>query len=212
MKNSAKVLVVILMVFSSLTYSQTFGIRGGLNISNMVIEGENLDLKDLYGFHIGGTFDYPFSEFLSLETGLFLDTKGFTLEESIYDNSKVRMSAVLFYLDLPVTIKGTYDLNSNGFKIYGLAGPYIGYGLTGKLVYEYGDEEEVEDVVWGDGEDAMFKRFDYGLTFGGGVEIKSIEIGVSYDLGLANVASNTDDEVSGKHRVLKFSLGYRFGN
>ena len=28
------------------------------------------------GFHIGATMDYPFSDVLSLETGLLLSTKG----------------------------------------------------------------------------------------------------------------------------------------
>lgn len=51
------------------------------------------------GFHIGGVIDFPFSELLSLETGLFMDTKGFLAkEESPGDSWEERIK--LFILPL----------------------------------------------------------------------------------------------------------------
>lgn len=63
--------------------------------------------------------------------------------------------------------------------MYGVFGPYLGYGLSGKMESSYkifyeGDlfesESESYDVDWGNDEDEdMLKRLDYGLTFGAGI-------------------------------------------
>jgi hypothetical protein len=56
------------------------------------------------------------------------------------------------------------------------------------------------------------RRFDSGLTFGGGVEIKSFLIGISYDLGLYNISPYSYNGFKMNNRVLKLSIGYRLGN
>ena len=69
-----------------------------------------------------------------------------------------------------------------------------------------------EDVEWGsDKEKDDLKRLDFGLTMGGGVEINSIQIGLTYALGLANISSYTDYGTKINNRVLGLSVGYKFG-
>ena len=55
------------------------------------------------------------------------------------------------------------------------------------------------------------KRLDYGLTMGVGVEINSIQIGITYGLGLANISTYVEYDSKINNRVLGISVGYFFG-
>jgi hypothetical protein len=218
MKNCTKFSMILLIsLFCIQTNAQTFGLKAGLNLSNMLEKDDDDTYSNDYkmnpGFHIGGTVDVPISDILSFESGLLLTTKGFKYEEEEMGIS-IKAKANLYYLDIPLTLKASHEL-SEGLKIFGAVGPYVGIGLSGKIkaTVEYqGDEEtDEEDVKWGSDEDNDdLKRLDMGLTFGGGVEINAIMLGISYDLGLANISSYQQDGATSKNKVLKFSVGYRF--
>ncbi len=198
-----------------------FGLKGGLNLSNMLIKDDDETYSDDFkmkpGFHVGAMAEFPLSEIFSFETGLFLSTKGYKISEEetlMGETLKMETKANLLYLDIPLTAKATFDLG--GAKIYGVFGPYVGMGLSGKgkeeVTYDGETETEEEDVEWGsDKEKDDLKRLDFGLTMGGGVEINSIQIGLTYALGLANISSYTDYGTKINNRVLGLSVGYKFG-
>jgi hypothetical protein len=210
MKKLTKISMVVLLTFFFVqSNAQTFGIKVGLNLSKFLIKIDDETYSDEHkmnpGFHIGATADFAFNNLLSFETGLLLTTKGTKTEEG-----GLKQKINLLYLDIPLTIKAGYAIN-DGLTIFGQAGPYIGIGLSGKYKWDSGTDSGEEDFEWGnDAENDNFKRLDYGLTFGAGVEISKISIGISYDLGLANISTVTDDGYTEKNRVLKFSLGYSF--
>jgi len=219
MKSITKLLLVVMVSLLSFeSNAQIFRIIGGLNLSNMLAKDDedtySNDFKMKPGFHIGTTAEFQLSSVLSLGTGLLLDTKGFKTKEEGQDwVNKDKLN--LYYLDIPIVLKVSHDFES-GLKMFGVIGPYIGVGLSGKVKGEYehqGQKETYEeDIVWGSDENEDdIKRFDSGLTFGGGVEIKAILIGVSYDLGLYNISPYTDYGNTAKNKVLKISVGYRFG-
>ncbi len=52
----------------------------------------------------------------------------------------------------------------------------------------------------------MFALIGLTLTFGAGIEINAIQIGISYDLGLANISIYNDNGHKVNNRVLKFSV------
>ncbi len=212
-------MIAVISLFCLQSNAQIFGLKAGLNLSNMLEKDDDNTYNSYYkmnpGFHIGATVDVPFNDFLSFESGLLLTTKGLKYEDEIR-GVNVTEKSNLYYLDIPLTLKAFHDYR-RGLKIYGAIGPYIGVGLSGKfkVTVEYqGNEETAEkDVKWGSDEDEDdLKRLDMGLTFGGGVEINSITIGISGDLGLSNIFADQDFGVTSKNRVLKFSVGYRFGN
>lgn len=222
MKNLAKLIIVIIaFTMSSELFAQKFAVKAGLNLSNMLIkeDGETYsdDFKMRTGFHVGATVDFPINDMFSFETGLLLSTKGFKMsEEETYEGETYTYEEKLnlLYFDIPLTAKVSFD--AGGAKIYGLFGPYLGMGLTGKWKYEatYAGEtdSEEEDVEWGSDEESDdLKRLDFGLTMGAGVEISSFQIGITYGLGLANVSSYTDYETKANNRVLGITVGYIFG-
>ncbi|MBW1613263.1 MAG: PorT family protein [Deltaproteobacteria bacterium] len=218
MKKIAKILLVLV---ASLLYlqssAQTFGLKAGLNMATMFEEDDYDTYSNDYsmnpGFHLGLTVGVPFNDFLSFESGLLLETKGMKYEDNILDVDVV-VKANLFYLDIPLTLRATTNLES-GLKLYGAVGPYVGIGLSGKLKakaeYQGETETEEEDINWGNDEDMDdLKRIDMGLTFGGGIEINAITLGISYDLGLSNISSYQDEGTTSQNRVLRFSVGYMF--
>lgn len=220
MKNFGTLLIfAIMFTLSTESYAQTFGVKGGLNLSNMHSKDDDETYDDNFkmnpGFHLGATAEFPITEMFSFETGLLLSTKGTKVSDKYesnsvtYESSKGKIN--LFYLDIPLTSKATYDLS--GTKIYGVFGPYLGIGLSGKYKYEEtGSTTTTQDVKWGQSSsDDDLKRFDYGLIFGTGVEIKTIQIGLSYGIGLANISSNFSNGMKIKNRVLEISAGYKFG-
>jgi hypothetical protein len=215
------IIVVIVCTMTTELFAQNFGVKAGLNLSTMLAKDEDENYSDELkmnpGFHLGATLEFPITESFSFETGLLLSTKGFRMsEEETYEGETFKFDSKmnLFYLDIPLTAKASFDIG--GAKIYGLFGPYLGMGLSGKSKYEYSyngeTETEEEDIKWGSDEDEDdLKRLDYGLILGAGLEIGSVQIGLSYGLGLANISSYTDEDAVLSNRVLGFSVGYKFG-
>jgi len=209
-------LLIVVVVFSMATdsFAQTFGVKAGLNLSNMIVkdntETYSGDFKMKPGFNLGGTVEFPINEIFSFETGLILSTKGY---KATYEDfgGETKETYNLYYFDIPLTGKATYDVGS--FKIFGVFGPYIGIGLSGKGKSETdGVSDPTHVVKWGtDSDNDELKRLDMGLTFGAGVEISSVQIRLNYDLGIKNISSDTGDGYKITNRVLGISLGYKFG-
>ena len=214
MKNLITLFVfVIVLTTTSESFAQIFRAKAGLNLSTMLIKNDKRTYSDDFkmkpGFHIGATAEFPIDEMFSFETGLLLSTKGYKISNEDYERK-----VILNYLDIPLTGKAWFDIE--GAKVYGVFGPYVGMGLSGKSKHEQTDYGEMEtgesDIVWGSEKGKSdLKRLDFGLTVGTGVEINAIQIGLAYNLGLANISVSTDDSHKIKNRVLALSVGYKFG-
>lgn len=222
MKKIKNLLFILLLIsMASSSFAQSFGIKAGLNLSNMVQKDDDDtysdDFKMLPGFHVGVVADIPFSDMFSFEPGLLLSTKGFKYEESeeyMGETMEAKMKMSLFYLDIPLNLKASFG--SDDTKFYGTFGPYLGMGLSGKykseITFMGETEEEDEDVKWGtDEEEDDMKRFDFGIAFGAGVQFGAITAGAGYQLGLANVSPYTENGSTIKNNVISVSVGYMFG-
>ena len=213
MKNLVKLFLIVIAIVMATDklFSQEFGIKAGLNLSNMHIVYDRMlsnDSNMKTGFHIGATAEFPLTEIFSLETGLLLSTKGF-IEEVKDFNYKVIFNPL--YLDIPLTVKASSYIG--GTKVYGMFGSYIGIGLSGtikgEVIVDGVTTSQEIDIEWGSDIDSDFKRMDFGLIIGAGVELNSIQIGLNYSLGLANISPQTNLKIN--NRVLGISVGYRFG-
>jgi hypothetical protein len=213
MKSLGKFLIVVLMLgWSVHSFAQvTFGVRAGFNMSTMLSKdndynySDEMNFKMKPGFNVGPTLDCPISGMFSFETALLLSTMGVKSEYD-YGGGNTKETLSLLYLQLPLTARATFDVGST--KLFGALGPYLGYGLSGKWTSDAYDDE---DVKWGTGTEDHFKRFDAGLHIGAGVMVKIIEISLTYDLGLANIASDTENGTKDMNRLLALNLGYKFG-
>jgi len=214
MKNLIKLsILVFLLSLGAESFAQTFGIKAGVNFSNMLVKGDDFANSDDFemkaGYHFGPMVELPISKIFSFESGLLLSIKGFKRPVTTTYKSTLN----LLYLDLPLNIRASIGIG--GAKIYAVFGPYIGIGLIGEVKSEVTNMGEKkthkEDIRWGANvREDHFKRLDFGLAMGVGVEISSFQIGLNYGLGLANISAVTTRGIKIKNRVFGISLGYIF--
>ena len=210
--------------------SSRMGIRFGGNINKVVsTTEEKSDSGDgMLAFHLALTADFRLVGNLYLSTGAWYITKGDAHEYDGWENdTKYKSISSLSYIEAPLLASYIHPV-SNTFRLRADVGGYAAYGLMGKYktvkvnssgllagLFEsgedYGDPFKKED-----GEDyADVKRLDYGIRFGGALELGKFTIGVGYDFGLANILDG-DPEFFKHHdyksstRSLLITLGFNF--
>lgn len=187
-------LIVVALMASSIMAqdaaprSMKYGLKAGLGMANLTgdIEGNATKM----GFGFGLFLTYQASPTIAVQPELLYVMKGTKDDET---DAKLKID----YIEVPVLFK--YMIPTQG-KIAPnfFAGPFIGFKASAK----------VEDV---DAEG--IKSTDFGVTFGGGIDIASGATGVftidaRYDLGLSNI--NDVGEASVKTSNIAVFLGYGF--
>ncbi len=185
------------------------GVRAGMNISKITASngGMSASTSSLVGFNIGVSDQFLLlkSKPLYLETGLYFSTKGGKVNYNIetegggYDYS-TKMTPM--YLQIPLLINYHFAINDK-FSVQPAVGAYYAFGICGKVK----EDGEKENIFSKNG----FKRSDVGLRFGVNFGYDKFILGVSYDLGLSNIAQGSDSEDGKfKNRVFAINLGYNF--
>jgi hypothetical protein len=167
----------------------TFGVKAGVNLSTL--GGDMKDSRYTFRYQAGITADIALTENLYILTGLDLQAKG------------TKMAGVKYnpiYLQLPATIGYKFDLGSNTRLVLN-AGPYIAYGIGGKAK---GGEAGSRKLF----KDDIFKRLDYGVIGGVGVEVGMFSVGAGYDLGLGNISDAKGIEARNRNAYL--TVGVKF--
>jgi hypothetical protein len=187
----------------------SFGIRAGVNFQN--INGKDAagnDLKNdlLTGINAGINAEIPLSSGFYLQPGALYSTKGAKLN----DGNKLKLS----YIEVPVNFVYKPILGS-GNMLLGF-GPYVGFGINGKVESPNGSSEAVKfskdyDATSGS---PQFKRFDAGGNLLAGYEFaNNVSFQVNAQLGLADINPNTtaaNDKTKFNNTGFGLSLGYRF--
>jgi hypothetical protein len=196
---SKLILVCLFALLVQTVNGQVFGIKGGVNLASMSFsEDTENSVKSILGFHVGPIAEFELQESLFFNTGLLFSIKGAKMD---YGNENATTS--LNYLEVPLNVAYKFSGGEKS-KVFIQAGPYLGYGLSGKS--KYGDESE--DINF---KDDGIKRFDFGLGFGLGIELGSIVPSVSYQFGLSNLNDDSEDEMTVKNNVFQISIAYMFG-
>lgn len=224
-----------LMVCASVSYAQSFGemfrsddkggieygVRAGLNISDIRMKSGNLkaDLKSQAGFHVGAVVGIPVTNGFYIQPGLVFSSKG---ARDVYEEDGYRSVASMFpvYLEIPVLASFRADVADN-VNLQLNIGPYFDFGLGGNYTskWEY-DGESGKDEPYpffgksSENEARMgMKRFDFGLSFGLGVELwDHYYAGVKYDVGLVNMAIKDvwGNDYKAHNGTFAITLGYNF--
>lgn len=209
----------------------SWGVRAGMNLSNIgdKYTGEiepgtsksdyESDFKTRVGFNVGVVMDWNISRHFAIQPGLYFTTRGGKLDQD-YEGYKYNEKWRASYLQLPVLASYRFNLSDN-VKWHINAGPYIACGLGGKVKWEetYDGETEKGDYKIfktidedSDENGGGIRRFDAGLSFGTGISINKVYIGVSYDMGLANILNDKQwgKYYKAKNRNFAITLGYNF--
>lgn len=218
-------------VFAGLAaQSQTGQIRAGLNLANVSVteNGRVEDANQMTSFQVGVVKDFRLGVSpLALQTGLLYTGKGSKIQEGTAGRSGYyKQTFNPRYIEVPVNV--LFKLPLGGTRVFFGAGPYAAIGIGGDVKTEgtniLGQTYTREsDIKFSDDDPTTFnseegaglgivRRFDYGLNGTAGIEGKSMVLGVNYGLGLAKLqsGSNSGADNNNKHRVLSFTLGFKF--
>jgi hypothetical protein len=204
MKNSLKSALAILftVAFTEMHAQITPGYIFGLNVSTVTLKSKGTESvpEKPVGIHFGGNFEIPVTRRFNFNPGLQLSAKG-----SNYSIDSVDYSLSPIYFEVPLT--AIYSLGSDAIKISFLAGPYFACAVGGYKIEQGG---ELKNISYGSDANNDLKRFDIGLNFGAGLNIRGLMISAQYGIGLLNIAplSTLDSEM--KNKVIGISISSLF--
>lgn len=180
--------------------------------------GEDGKMEDRYLYFSQGYLGYggygnygSFGGYGNL--GYFGSSSGFFPQDMRVDGiQSFESSGRRDYLQLPVLARFNWKIGKD-VKLHVAAGPYLAYGIAGKSKYKTVDMSKDGYSTYYDshspfGENSSLKRFDWGLMFNAGVEVKRITLNASYDMGLGKEYKYGDVDL--KYHTVSFTVGYRF--
>jgi hypothetical protein len=164
----------------------TIGIRAGVISSKFDVQNGDLaeDYESKLGADVALVADFPIGIF-SISPEFHWLQKGAKLKD--LNGSFEDATRTFNYLEIPVLAKLTFG-DEVGFFFFG--GPSIGYLLNGT---DKDNDGQTNDIDLD-----FYKRVEYGLHVGGGIEIGVIRVDIRYIYGLSNVFDG-DDEVEIKN-------------
>jgi len=205
-------------------------IRAGINMANVsVTPNGNVDEANrLSTFQVGVVGNIPIgTSMLALQPGLLFTGKGSKVESGTPGQAGYyRQTFNPLYVELPVNL--VVKTPGTNMRFFAGGGPYIAMGVAGKTRTEgtrilTGNYSFERDIVFSNDDPTTFnqeegtglgviRRFDYGLNGTAGIEGRTLILGVNYGLGLAKLQSGTNNgaDNDNKHRVLSFTLGFKF--
>jgi hypothetical protein len=159
-----------------------FGVKGGLNLSNLYIDEVN-DEKTKIGLHAGLWMKAPLGELFAIQPELLWSSKGTRIGS--YQNipftqdGQVRFN--LNYVELPVLASLTLG------PVSLQAGPYVAY-LFNANVKNLKEDLSTSGALELDRKD--FNSTDFGLAGGLALDIKGFQLGARYNYGLREIGKS----------------------
>ncbi|WP_344980669.1 porin family protein [Compostibacter hankyongensis] len=195
-------LAVAAMLIAGTTFAQTtFGLRVGPNFSSATqkVDGEKETSKIITGVAGGAYANIPIATDFYIQPALQYEGKGGKAKD--FD-----VTTRLNYLTLPIDFVYKPEMGDGSNWIVGV-GPYLGYGLGGKVK---GGDETTSDQDPFDSEFGL-KRFDAGANVQVGYEFNNgFNIGLNTELGLLNLVQDGDNDNSFRNTSFGVSVGYTF--
>ncbi len=192
----SSVILLLLTLWSIPTFSQIkFGMKADVGLNNPTFSTEALKVENMTTFSIGPSAEVilPLAPVnLGVELSLLYNDNRMSVANLTGKNNGNKIGVSNRYLNLPVNVKAKLGLGGLPIKLYGAAGPYIGYLISGDKI----DFQSMSD-------DIKAKSFQAGANIGAGLEIMGmVQVGVNYSVKLTDNYSvnepNWRDPLNGK--------------
>lgn len=193
--------ISIICVFLSLNVNaqKVIGIKVGMNRSSLQLQKVYKSTNSRLGLNLGIDYLQKINSSFDFESGLYYIQKGQKYHKDLFSifldgtiaNVKETNEYQLDYLQLPLNLN--YKFNSNLFVIGGI---YLAYGLEGDYIVkrkssfqgtkkdEQSTYKEKLPVI---NNNRVFKKSDFGFTFGGGYRFGRFCAKAVFNMGLKNV-------------------------
>lgn len=191
----------------------TFGIKGGLNLSNLVAthDGDNYREKIKVGYNVGPTVDFHLNKDFYLQSGLILSSKGAKVKDIDIEGSRYESTMNAVYLEVPVFFAYKTTLPNNTNKLVIAIGPYFAYGVGGNCTFETASGSRQGSIKTFDN-DWMWNKVDVGI---------GLEVALELDKLVFTLGSNTSftrvwkqefltKDLNVHNSVSYISAGYKF--
>jgi hypothetical protein len=192
------------------TNATRFGIKGGLNITSLYIDGSKVNNEK---YRIGGNLGFygyaPITRFVGIQTEVIYSGKGTRVTQ--YQNSlgvnSGQINFNLHYLEIPVFAK--INIGPLGLGA-GLYGAYLLDANMSNISYR---SDAPASIYRYEMNDKDFNKFDGGGLLDVSVNAAYITAGVRYTQGFRQVASTTAGETflgTSKNAAISLYLGIGF--
>lgn len=176
--------------------AQIFGVRAGLGMAAMHVEGDDEPylLVGTGGFQLGLSLDVPMTRYLTFETGMWLSRKGggynrYSLNpnfEFVWNYARWNT----YWVDVPILARASIPLG--GIDLYGEFGFQAGFGMGGRYTIETrngGSSSEYSvPIAWNFGEkERNLIPFDAGMLFGLGAQFDRFRVGANLGWGMLDI-------------------------
>ncbi len=160
-----------------------FGLKGGLNVTDMSLSSEVLNESNKTGFFVGPTvkFTLPIVG-LGIDASALYDQRDAKLKgEDDSENVSLRS------INIPINVRYTFGMSSLA-AIYLAAGPQFGYNIGDKNIFS--DE---------DGNGFSLKKSNFSVNVGAGITLMSkFEIGATYNIACGKTGELNLIDAAGK--------------
>jgi hypothetical protein len=218
--NKRLFIAVFLLGFCRFVYSQTtlftpewaFGVNGGATFSKVSFNSAYHIPEELLQQYSGGlTIRYISENHFGIQGELNYSLRGWQEGTDSVHIDKYTLS--LAYLELPVLTHIYFNMGKRARIIFNL-GPQLGYNIGQKTLEKEVSPLSEEIPPYYDME--IDRKFDYGLKFGMGLEIRtgagSFILDGRYYYGLSDIFNNkrTDIFQSSSNQIIGVNLTYLF--
>lgn len=167
--------------------SQSFGVKGGLNLSTVGGDAEGASSKA--GIHFGGFAQFGLTKLFKLQPELIYSQQGANLDD--VDDAKAKYN----YINVPVIAK--FHPGGGPFNIQ--AGLQTGVLLSAEVSVADVDVDVKEDL----------ETLDFSLAVGIGFDISKVVIDARFIPGLTTTAEGPGDD-SFPNQNIQLSVGVKF--
>ncbi len=193
-----KLLQLIAISSFAFSFSQSFGVKGGLNLTTINNEGWD-DTNVKVGYYAGLYMHAPVNEVFSIQPELIYNSVG-----AKYNNGSNAHTLTLNYIAVPIMFQ--FELIP---QFYVEAGPQMGFLVSNKDKYESGSKTTT--VTDSD----RFNSFDLSLGLGAGIKIKNgLKLTARYLAGFTDINKNGETSLESNDEKLRnsgFQIGLQYG-
>ncbi|MPT32716.1 MAG: PorT family protein [Chryseobacterium sp.] len=182
----------------SFAYSQSFGVKGGANISTISKENNWGDKNSKIGFYVGAYMNAPVNTLLSIQPELIYNNMGVK-----YENGKTSHTLNLNYVAMPIMFQ--FELIP---KFYVEGGPQFGVLVGNKNKYESDSKTIIEK------DKDAYNQLDLSGGIGLGFKFNNMAIGARYIVGFTDIKKNGSTSWNNSDKQLRnsgFQIGLQYG-
>lgn len=153
--------------------------------------------------------------FLSVRSGFNFNIRGYKVKDEVFFNSstpsEIETVFSFVYLDIPLVAQFNLatDVESGGIFLRG--GGYCGIAIRGGTAVRTDEDSPrlqttAQDFTIGNSKSDLLREQDYGITVGGGLEFRTFEIALVWDVGLANISNDSSNGFYAQNRLFRIVI------